>query len=116
MYVFLFRYLLKFGDVSHYLGYNAMKDFFPTMSIKPNKDCDDYHCRKQQKTFLEEEAESKSAEKKRKDSKRDIVRAEAQARLCGLSQDALQVCNILKKESLKVHAPLAPSFCDRMQV
>ena len=57
MYVFLFRYLLKFGDVSHYLGYNAMKDFFPTMSIKPNKDCDDYHCKKQQKKFLEEEAE-----------------------------------------------------------
>jgi len=51
------KYLLKFGDVSHYLGYNAMKDFFPTMSIKPNKDCDDYHCKKQQKKFLEEEAE-----------------------------------------------------------
>jgi len=51
------KYLLKFGDVSHYLGYNAMKDFFPTMSLKPNKACDDYHCRKQQKKFEEEEFE-----------------------------------------------------------
>lgn len=43
------KYLLKFGEYSKYLGYNAMEDFFPKMSLKPNKDCDDYHCRKQQK-------------------------------------------------------------------
>merc|ERR1719232_2108699 len=51
------KYLLKFGKVSHYLGYNAMEDFFPTMSLKPNPDCDDYHCRRQQKIFAEKEAE-----------------------------------------------------------
>ena len=34
-----------------------MEDFFPKMSLKPNKDCDDYHCRKQQKKFAEEEVE-----------------------------------------------------------
>ncbi len=49
--------MLKFGKVSHYLGYNAMDDFFPTMSLKPNKDCDDYFCRKQQEAFALEEAE-----------------------------------------------------------
>ena len=43
------KYLLKFGTVSHYLGYNAMLDFFPTMSMKPNPHCDEYHCMKQQK-------------------------------------------------------------------
>ena len=53
----IFRYLLRFGKVSHYLGYNAMDDFFPTMSLKPNPDCDDYHCRKRQKIFAEQEAE-----------------------------------------------------------
>jgi len=47
------KYLLKFGEASHYLGYNAMQDFFPKMSLKPNEDCDDYHCRKQQKKFAE---------------------------------------------------------------
>merc|ERR1719369_1905069 len=51
------KYLLKFGKVSHYLGYNAMDDFFPTMSLKPNKDCDNYHCRQQQNKFAEKEAE-----------------------------------------------------------
>merc|ERR1719400_2377753 len=51
------KYLLKFGEYSKYLGYNAMEDFFPKMSLKPNKDCDDYHCRKQQKKFAEEEVE-----------------------------------------------------------
>ena len=48
---------MKFGKVSHYLGYNAMDDFFPTMSLKPNQECDDYHCRHQQKVFAEKEAE-----------------------------------------------------------
>ncbi len=46
---FFVRYLLKFGQVSHYLGYNAMQDFFPTMMMKPNDGCDDYHCRLRQK-------------------------------------------------------------------
>ena len=44
-----FRYLLKFGQVSHYLGYNAMQDFFPTMMMKPNDSCDDSFCRQRQR-------------------------------------------------------------------
>ncbi len=28
-----------------------MDDFFPTMTMKPNPDCDDYHCKQQQKAF-----------------------------------------------------------------
>jgi ubiquitin-like modifier-activating enzyme 5 len=53
----IFRYLLHFGTVSHYLGYNAMDDFFPKMSMKPNTECDDYHCKEQQKLFAVREAE-----------------------------------------------------------
>ena len=45
------RYLLGFGEVSYYLGYNAMQDFFPKMSLKPNPQCDDSHCRKQQEEY-----------------------------------------------------------------
>ena len=37
--------------MSYYLGYNALQDFFPTMSMKPNPQCDDCHCRKQQEEF-----------------------------------------------------------------
>ncbi|KAM4705374.1 ubiquitin-like modifier-activating enzyme 5 isoform 2-T2 [Rhinophrynus dorsalis] len=51
------KYLLNFGTVSFYLGYNAMQDFFPTMAMKPNPHCDDKYCRKQQDEFkLKEEA------------------------------------------------------------
>ncbi len=45
------KYLLKFGSVTHYLGYNALEDFFPTMSMKPNPNCDDSFCVKRQKEF-----------------------------------------------------------------
>merc|ERR1719154_501010 len=51
------KYLLKFGTVSHYLGYNAMLDFFPTMSMKPNPGCDEYHCRKRQEIRAREVAD-----------------------------------------------------------
>jgi len=51
------KYLLKFGTVSHYLGYNAMLDFFPTMSMKPNPGCDEYHCRKRQEMRAKELAD-----------------------------------------------------------
>ncbi|XP_036287363.1 ubiquitin-like modifier-activating enzyme 5 isoform X1 [Pipistrellus kuhlii] len=45
------KFLLKFGTVSFYLGYNAMQDFFPTMSMKPNPQCNDKNCRKQQEEY-----------------------------------------------------------------
>lgn len=51
------KHLLDFGTVSHYLGYNAMQDFFPTMSMKPNPQCDNHHCRKRQEEYKKKEAE-----------------------------------------------------------
>ncbi|XP_035405722.1 ubiquitin-like modifier-activating enzyme 5 isoform X2 [Cygnus atratus] len=45
------KYLLNFGTVSYYLGYNAMQDFFPTMAMKPNPQCSDQNCRKQQEIY-----------------------------------------------------------------
>ncbi|KAM7348810.1 ubiquitin-like activating enzyme 5 [Cochliomyia hominivorax] len=45
------KYLLNFGEVSDYLGYNAMNDFFPKMSLKPNPQCDDRHCQARQKDY-----------------------------------------------------------------
>ncbi|XP_058150945.1 ubiquitin-like modifier-activating enzyme 5 isoform X2 [Dasypus novemcinctus] len=45
------KFLLGFGTVSFYLGYNAMQDFFPTMSMKPNPQCEDKNCRKQQDEY-----------------------------------------------------------------
>merc|ERR1712168_1794390 len=40
---------------SHYLGYNAMEDFFPSMSLKPNPGCDDANCVKKQAEWREKE-------------------------------------------------------------
>lgn len=51
VYVLSRRYLLKFGTVSHYLGYNAMQDFFPTMAMRANPQCNDRYCRRQQDEY-----------------------------------------------------------------
>ena len=45
------KYLLNFGKVSLYVGYNALEDFFPTWEMKPNEQCDDSHCIHRQKDF-----------------------------------------------------------------
>lgn len=42
------KFLLGFGTVSNYLGYSAMKDFFPIMTLKPNPSCGDSSCVKRQ--------------------------------------------------------------------
>ena len=47
----MFRYLLKFGSVTYYLGYNALQDFFPTMTMKPNPVCEDKSCVLRQKEY-----------------------------------------------------------------
>lgn len=47
------KYMLKFGKVTPYLGYNALDDFFPTWSMKPNPDCSDRFCVDRQKEYRE---------------------------------------------------------------
>jgi len=42
------KYLLKFGSVSNYIGYNALDDHFIILTLKPNDECDDNFCRKRQ--------------------------------------------------------------------
>ena len=48
---FLYRYLLEFGSVSYYLGYNAMQDFFPSMALKPNPACEEVVCHQRQREY-----------------------------------------------------------------
>eukprot|EP00698_Gefionella_okellyi_P019200 TRINITY_DN5856_c0_g1_i1.p1 TRINITY_DN5856_c0_g1~~TRINITY_DN5856_c0_g1_i1.p1 ORF type:complete len:309 (+),score=52.49 TRINITY_DN5856_c0_g1_i1:273-1199(+) len=45
------KYLLRFGTVSHYVGYSSLVDFFPSMSLKPNPTCDDLQCQARQREF-----------------------------------------------------------------
>ncbi|KAL4539292.1 hypothetical protein Ndes2526B_g02460 [Nannochloris sp. 'desiccata'] len=42
------KYLLNFGQVTQYLGYSSLTDFFPTMEIKPNPGCTNNLCVKRQ--------------------------------------------------------------------
>ncbi|KAK4756241.1 hypothetical protein SAY87_006368 [Trapa incisa] len=46
------KYLLKFGHVSPYLGYNSLKDYFPTMEMRPNPQCSNAACLERQKEYL----------------------------------------------------------------
>lgn len=38
------KYLLGFGEVSPFLGYNAMSDFFPRYDMGLNTECTDLDC------------------------------------------------------------------------
>jgi len=47
------KYLLRFGTVSNFLGYDALGDFFPTYAMAPNPDCGSVQCRKRQQEWLD---------------------------------------------------------------
>ena len=53
---------MNFGEASDYLGYNAMNDFFPRMTMRPNVDCEEFHCRDKQKVFIAPEEERRKRE------------------------------------------------------
>ena len=40
------KYLLEFGQVSYYLGYNALNNYFPVEIVRPNVECVNRACRK----------------------------------------------------------------------
>ncbi|XP_021286235.1 ubiquitin-like modifier-activating enzyme 5 [Herrania umbratica] len=46
------KFLLKFGHVSPYLGYSSLKDYFPTMAMKPNPQCSNAACLERQKEYI----------------------------------------------------------------
>lgn len=45
------KYLLGFGQVSYYLGYNAMNNFFPSDVVRPNPECTTAACVERQATY-----------------------------------------------------------------
>jgi len=55
------KFLLEFGKVSPYLGYNALDDFFPTWSMKPNPECSDRFCLERQTEHIKQISAAKSA-------------------------------------------------------
>jgi len=53
------KYLLDFGEVSDFLGYNALSDFFPKYSMKPNPECSQHWCKEWGKTPKERKSKKK---------------------------------------------------------
>ena len=47
------KYLLHFGKVAPYLGYNALNDHFPLETLQPNPHCTNSICRRRQAEFIE---------------------------------------------------------------
>ncbi|KAK9810833.1 hypothetical protein WJX73_010785 [Symbiochloris irregularis] len=45
------KHLLGFGQVTRYLGYASLQDYFPTMAIRPNPECINPLCRQSQAAF-----------------------------------------------------------------
>jgi len=67
------KYLLGFGKVSNYLGYNAMADFFPLDTMRPNPECPNSFCVKHQQIYqvkLKEEASKQVAQPVKEESKK----------------------------------------------
>ncbi|KAK6054859.1 ThiF family protein [Cooperia oncophora] len=56
------KYLLNFGEVSMYVGYNALVDFFPRQEMRPNDQCDDRFCRQRQKEYQAKKASEATVE------------------------------------------------------
>lgn len=67
------KYLLNFGSVSNYLGYNALIDFFPKMDLRPNPQCDDSWCRQRQ---VEYQAKPKEDQEEQHEEVKVIVHEE----------------------------------------
>ena len=64
------KYLLDFGQVTQYLGYSSLTDFFPTMEIKPNPTCANSECIKRQREWEEGAEERALVEEKKTEAAR----------------------------------------------
>mmetsp|Transcript_2007 Transcript_2007/g.5325 ORF Transcript_2007/g.5325 Transcript_2007/m.5325 type:complete len:399 (-) Transcript_2007:4-1200(-) len=65
------KFLLNFGKVSDYLGYSAMSDFFPTMTLRPNTACSDRWCLKRQQEWSAGEADRERLRFEREEAVRE---------------------------------------------
>ncbi|KAL3682170.1 hypothetical protein R1sor_000192 [Riccia sorocarpa] len=78
------KYLLGFGVVSKYLGYSALKDFFPTMEMKPNPQCTNNACLQRQREY---EATKPARDAAAKAEAERLAAEEAEAASVSLHED-----------------------------
>ena len=82
------KLLLEFGEPSHYLGYNALVDFFPKTPVKPNPECDEFHCVKRQKAAAEILAQQLKEHKEPEKVEEEIVHEDNEWGISLVSEDA----------------------------
>jgi ubiquitin-like modifier-activating enzyme 5 len=58
------KYLIKFGQVSMHLGYNALLDFFPKTPLRRNPSCSNERCKTLQQKYSEWVEDNDFAERK----------------------------------------------------
>ncbi|KAJ4790937.1 Ubiquitin-like modifier-activating enzyme 5 [Rhynchospora pubera] len=76
------KYMLNFGQVSPYLGYNSLKDFFPTMEMRPNPQCSNAACVDRQTEYM-----------KSKPARDAAAKAKIEAEASSLNEEPLHLDN-----------------------
>lgn len=100
------KYLLDFGQVTQYLGYSSLTDFFPTMEIKPNPTCTNTECLKRQKDW-EDGAEERALVE---DKKTEAARIEElQAAVHETNEWGIEVVDTVESEAADPPASAASS-------
>ncbi|PIA51133.1 hypothetical protein AQUCO_01100164v1 [Aquilegia coerulea] len=102
------KYLLQFGQVSPYLGYNALKDFFPTMEMKPNPQCSNLACLERQKEYALAKPARDAAAKAKMESEASV------AIECAVHLD--NEWNISVVDDCEIEGKDAPSSSDTLPV
>ncbi|XP_049858706.1 ubiquitin-like modifier-activating enzyme 5 [Schistocerca gregaria] len=76
------KYLLGFGQVTYYLGYSALQDFFPVMKLRPNPSCEDNFCRKRQQEEAAKPQTANAEECIEKHSQENVVHEDNEWGIC----------------------------------
>ena len=70
------KLLLSFGQVSYYVGYSSLTDFFPQMTLRPNSSCSNNACIKRQKEVLARPKVEQAVAKDDNDEEKRVVHSE----------------------------------------
>ena len=73
------KHMLSLGESTRYLGYSALKDFFPAMDVLPNPECDNAACRRAQERHRAWVTSPEYIAKKAAEAEAARVRDEAEA-------------------------------------
>ncbi|RNE99196.1 putative NAD/FAD dependent dehydrogenase [Trypanosoma rangeli] len=104
------KYLLNFGTVSEYVGYDAMRDHFPCVTIKANPECRNETCVQRQQEYATRRALMGDAAhplyqgRKQREEREAKERAAAKAKASASAAEWGIVVEAQGKENLAVHA------------